>query len=166
MAEGWKYKKLQTGTWYKLEPYSWYDSVGGYYRMNNTVYKLTAKSDVILTASWAKNTTGFGIDFYTNKQCEGDEYYHLHYSNSPQKGTDRVILGKGVYWIRMYSTASEQSSVKIKMESEKAVQKANYCAAKAAKLNAGEMVKIAQTPFHSYDRWYKINLTKKKQMMF
>ena len=131
----------------------------------DTVYKLIIKKDSIMTISWVNNTAGLAIKLYSDKNCT-DEFSTIYAISGPKKGRACRALGKGTYWITFSDLSDnyEQSRAKFKLDIEASVNRPNYCAAKAISLASGKTIKIAQTPFHRYDRWYKIKLDKKKQI--
>jgi len=149
LAESYKVATLKTGTWYKVP----------YYSDMKTIYKLKLTADSIVTISWKGNKAEYlRLYFYDNKACEYDFYDPDFYE---ARASQKAAFAKGTYYLMMYDL-QERPTSQIKITVKKAINKANYCRAKAIALKSGETVTIAQTADHCYDRWYKITVPKKK----
>lgn len=148
-ATNYKVITLKKGTWIKLP-----------YGNTDKIYKLVLSSDSIVTVNWKDNKNDYGYAYlYPDTKCEESITDLIDYEGAA--GTRFVALSKGTYYIRMYDYA-EKPTTQIKVTVQKAINKANYCRAKAIALKPNVTVKIAQTPDYNYDRWYKITLSKKK----
>jgi len=129
-------------------------------KKDSTYYKLNLSSDSIVTVYWRNVNEWAGVTFYSRASgsagiCEAS----IHERN----GSAAVALAKGTYYIRMGYDGEKGSSIpQVRVIVKKPVNKANYSKSKAVALSANTKVRIAQTDNNSYDRWYRIKLTKKK----
>lgn len=152
-----KYKTvtMKRGTWYKVPSLN----------KEKKIYKLVLDADSIVTVHEKQNKTKQTVFliFNNKKNLNSNNIYGFDFSIK-KEGSFPVPLSKGTYYIRMFDY-SNKPSTQIKVTVEKAVNKTNYCMSKAITLKANQLIKIAQTADHSYDRWYKITLSKKKEVI-
>lgn len=147
-ATDYKVLLMKKGTWVKLP-----DSD------SKNIYKLVLYSDSIVTVKWLGNKYDNGRAYLcADKKCDNEITYLI---GDGTTGTRYIALAKGIYYIQMYDW-TDTPTTKIRVTVEKAINKTNYCRAKAIVLKYGVTVKIAQTANYSYDRWYKIVLSKRK----
>lgn len=127
----------------------------------STYYKVTLKNDgcLSLSASRAANASWMSVDMYKKK---GGRYIYVSmpvYTNDKSK-TQKFAIEKGTYYFKVDGAA------KIKYKFTKEPYKTNYCANKAILLKKNKTVDIVNTPNNTYDRWYKIKLTKKQVLKY
>ena len=132
----------------------------------STYYKIVVPGEGYITLS-AKNTKG-GVAYFdildSNKEPFCDTETLFASGKKPQ--SIKVPVSKGKYYIRLneddYWDLGGYAYAKNKFTSVK--QPENYCMGKALTLKAGSYKKIYQTPKYSFDRYFKIKLTKAKKI--
>ena len=122
----------------------------------STVYKLTIPQDSLVTITYQGTSDYSWIYFYTDQACK--EYVE---GVNGAKGTIHVVLGDGVYYIR-FSKANDIATFIITPQSQ--INNNNFSKSKAQSLKTNTWVEIINSPNHTYNRWYKIKLTKKQKV--
>ena len=124
-------------------------------------YKLSVPGDGFITLSLQKGKkTGNRLSYGLYKK-PGD--IRPIYSNSiavKGKADIQIPMGKGIIYLR--TTIGS----KVKWKFTKVTPPSNYAPDTAMSLKKGKKVTISQTPQNSYDRWFKVTLTKKQRITF
>ena len=127
----------------------------------DTYYKVTLKNDgcITLSASIASKKTWMAIDMY--KKVKGKYVYvSMPVYTEKKSKTQKFAIEKGTYYFKV------EGVKKIKYQFVKEPYKTNYCAGKAIELKKNKTIDIVNTPKNTYDRWYKIKLTKKQVLKY
>lgn len=121
--------------------------------------KITVPNDGYITITVEKNSKSdyVWIDLYDSKKSYIAEPV---YNSDDKKVVVNYPVRKGTYYLEGVG----YRAYKYKWKFTKTVNKTNYSASKAISLNANKEVIVVNTPKDSYDRWYKIKLTKKKSI--
>ncbi len=160
--EIYKYKAITTkqNTWYKVKSNELisnnYNGSEWVYTYTSYRYKVTVPANYYLTLTVRNN--GYNpLGLY--KALKAD-YYEYYYADSSVK-TYKIALPKGTYY---FGQGYNDKNLAFKYKLYKYVNKPNYKSSKALNWNANKKLAIVQLPGHSYPRWYKIKLTKKKRV--
>ena len=122
------------------------------------IYTMKLSSDSVVTMSIRDNfTKETYLRIFSDRSCK-NLLFAMDYVIR-DRGTTDWAFSKGTYYVRMYDDVKKTTS-QIRITAKKAVNRDNYCRAKAVSLPAKKQVKIADTADYNYDRWYKINLKK------
>lgn len=125
-----------------------------------TYNKITVPSDGYITITMAGNNDKSHVDIWLYDKKKS--YSNGTLCTSEKTMTVKCAVSKGTYYLR----GSSYDSYKYKWKFTKAVNKPNYTASKALALKANKEVVVVNTPKDTYDRWYKIKLTKKKSINY
>ena len=135
-------------------------------KSTSNYYKLVVPGEGYITLS-GKNTKG-GVAYFdilnSKKKFFSDP--QTVYGVGTKGESIKVPVSKGTYYIRLnddsYWGLGGYAYAKYTFTSIK--QPKNYCIAKAVTLKSGSFKKIYQTPKYSFDRFFKIKLTKAKKI--
>jgi len=152
-ANPYEFKTITAGSWITT---SW-NNEGGTWHNTYYVIKVTAPGELRFVLTGDDKNTNPSVYIYDLKKDIIDGKATGAYVNN-SSSLKAISVDKGTYYLKV--------SGKCRVVYVKANNKVNYSMSTALSLNASTGVRVVQTPFYNYSRWYKIKTTSKKKIRY